>query len=176
MMCFFDRSTHIGIICIAGAITGAGVGNVFQPCLIALQAHSPKAKRAVVISNRNFLRSLGGAVGLAVSAQVMQTSLRKNLPDHLRSVVTSSYSVPDLTKLPADDVESLLHAYMSGCHTVFIMLAPFMAVCLVGCLLIKDRGLSRPEEKKEEPQKSEQRSEDSEKQLSQEPGGVLESK
>ncbi|XP_014560816.1 hypothetical protein COCVIDRAFT_88253 [Bipolaris victoriae FI3] len=149
-MCFFSRTTNPAIIGIVGAITGAGVGNVFQPCLIALQAHSPKAQRAVVISNRNFLRSLGGAVGLAVSSQVMQSSLRKSLPSHLRSLVSSSYSIPDLHNIPVTDVEALLDAYMTASHNVFIVLAPCMGLCLLGCFLVKDNGLSRKEENKTE--------------------------
>ncbi|KAK1909468.1 hypothetical protein P3342_007637 [Pyrenophora teres f. teres] len=155
-MCFFSRTTDPAIIGIVGAITGAGVGNVFQPCLIALQAHSPKAQRAVVISNRNFLRSLGGAVGLAVSAQVMQSSLRNSLPSHLRSLVSSSYSIPSFNNLPSADIEALLNAYMTGSHNVFLVLAPFMGLCLLGCFLVKDRGLARKEEVKEEKQVSAQ--------------------
>ncbi|KAF1357364.1 MFS general substrate transporter [Lizonia empirigonia] len=155
-MCFFSRTTDPAIIGIVGAITGAGVGNVFQPCLIALQAHSPKAQRAVVISNRNFLRSLGGAVGLAVSAQVMQSSLRNSLPPHLRSLVSSSYSIPNIRNIPATDLEAMLDAYMTASRNVFILLAPFMGLCLLGCFLVKDQGLSRKEEGKEEGKEEDQ--------------------
>ena len=39
---------------------------------------------------------------------------------------------------------------MRAIRMVFIVLAPMMGVCLVLCLLIKDRGLQRPEEREEQ--------------------------
>ncbi|KAE9990085.1 hypothetical protein EG327_001897 [Venturia inaequalis] len=145
-MCAFDRDTPIYGIILTGVITGIGVGNVFQPCLIALQAHSPKAQRAVVISNRNFLRALGGATGLAVSAQVLQTTLKKSLPSTLRHIASSAYARPNLDDFVESDKEIIQSAYMKACRMVFVSLTPFMGVCLLGCLLIKDRGLQRKEE------------------------------
>lgn len=145
-MCAFDRDTPLYGIILAGAITGIGVGNVFQPCLIAIQAHSPKAQRAVVISNRNFLRALGGATGLAVSAQVLQTTLKRSLPNNLRYIANSAYARPNLEDFTENDQETIKSAYMKACRMVFLTLTPFMGVCLLGCLLIKDRGLQRKEE------------------------------
>jgi MFS family permease len=144
-MCAFDRKTPIYGIVLTGMITGIGVGNIFQPCLIAIQAHSPKAQRAVVISNRNFLRALGGATGLAVCAQVLQTTLKKSLPDDLRYIASSAYTRPNLDTFNETDQEVIKQSYMKACRMVFVTLAPFMGACLLGCLLIKDRGLQRKE-------------------------------
>jgi MFS family permease len=145
-MCAFNRNTSIYGIILAGIVTGVGVGNVFQPCLIAIQAHSPKAQRAVVISNRNFLRSLGGATGLAVCAQVLQTTLKKSLPTNLQYIASSAYARPHLEDFNRSDQEAIKQAYMKACRMVFVTLAPFVGTCLLGCLLIKDRGLQRKEE------------------------------
>ncbi|QDS69558.1 hypothetical protein FKW77_007906 [Venturia effusa] len=145
-MCAFDRGTPLYGIIFAGISTGIGVGNVFQPCLIAIQAHSPKAQRAVVISNRNFLRALGGATGLAVSAQVLQTTLKGNLPSSLRYIASSAYARPGLDDFIETDQEIIKSAYMKACRMVFVSLTPYMGLCLLGCLLIKDRGLQRKEE------------------------------
>lgn len=130
---------------IAQIIIGVGVGNVFQPCLIALQAHSPKALRAVVISNRNFLRALGGAVGLACSSQLLQSSLRRALPEELRPLVASSYKLPDLDSLSPAVASQVEAAYAQASHDVFISMVPIMGLCLIICVFIKDRGLSRKE-------------------------------
>ena len=145
-MCAFNRDTPIYGIILSGMITGIGVGNIFQPCLIAIQAHSPKAQRAVIISNRNFLRALGGATGLAVCAQVLQTTLKKSLPDNLRYIASSAYARPNLDNFSETDQEVIKQAYMIACRMVFVTLAPFMGSCLLGCFLIKDRGLQRKEE------------------------------
>lgn len=132
---------------IAQIIIGVGVGNVFQPCLVAIQAHSPKALRAVVISNRNFLRALGGAVGLACSSQLLQSSLRKALPAELRPLVASSYKLPDIDSLSTSQAIQVETAYAQASNDVFISMVPIMGLCLVLCVFIKDRGLSTKEAK-----------------------------
>ncbi|KAL5402327.1 hypothetical protein PMIN06_009917 [Paraphaeosphaeria minitans] len=174
LTCMFDLNTSIAAIVIILALQGVGVGFVFQPTLVALQAHCTKAQRAVVISNRNFLRSLGGAVGLAVSAAVLQNSLKKALPSDFASLALSTYSTPDFKALGASPAQKheILLAYAHASRTVFIMNVPFIGLCLLGCLLIKDRGLQRPDEI-QQPLKSNYCSEDREVNESQEKKGVV---
>jgi MFS family permease len=147
LTCMFDLNTPIAAIVVILLVQGAGVGLIFQPTLVALQAHCSKEQRAVVISNRNFLRSLGGAVGLAISAAALQNSLKKAMPPEFSSFV-SSYDTPDFPALGAspEQIQAVLQAYATASRSVFIMNVPFMGLCLVGCLLIKDRGLQRPDE------------------------------
>jgi len=147
LTCMFDLNTPIAAIVVILLVQGAGVGLIFQPTLVALQAHCSKEQRAVVISNRNFLRSLGGAVGLAISAAALQNSLKKAIPPEFSSFV-SSYDTPDFAALGAspEQIQDVLQAYATASRTVFIMNVPFMGLCLIGCLLIKDRGLQRPDE------------------------------
>jgi MFS family permease len=151
LTCIFNLGTPVSAIVIILVIQGVGVGFIFQPTLVALQAHCTKAQRAIVISNRNFLRSLGGAVGLAISAATLQNSLRKAMPAEFASLASSSYNVPNFDTLGAspDQVHEILQAYAHASRTVFIMNVPFMALCLLGCLLIKDHGLQRPDEVKD---------------------------
>ncbi|KAF4497576.1 tetracycline efflux (otrb) [Fusarium agapanthi] len=87
----FTRHSSPAVIAVILAIVGTGVGCIFQPTLIALQAHSPKSRRAVIISNRNFYRCIGGACGLAVSAAVLQAQLRATLPTEYKSLASSTY-------------------------------------------------------------------------------------
>jgi MFS family permease len=140
----FSRSTSPAAIALILAVSGIGAGCIFQPVLIALQAHCSKPQRAAVISNRNFLRSSGGAVGLSISAQVLQSSLRKNLPERLVGIARDTYALP---VLDAADLDVVRDAYMKAIRMVFIVLAPMMGMCLLLCLLIQDRGLQRPEER-----------------------------
>lgn len=136
-------------------IEGAGVGNVFQPTLVAAQAHSLKRDRAVVIGVRNFLRALGGSVGLALSSAVFSNVLKERLnslstplPGNFKEhILASILRVPDLSMLTNVEKEEVLGAYMSGSKAVFIVWVPIMGVCLLLCFLIKDKGLTRPEEK-----------------------------
>lgn len=117
-----------------------------QPTIIALQAHCPKPQRAVVISNRNFLRSSGGAIALASGAAVLQNTLKSHLPPDLKGLAASAYSTPDYRQYDEVQVKQIVASYVAASRAVFIMLAPFMGVCFVACLFVKDRGLTRPDE------------------------------
>ncbi|KAL1999601.1 hypothetical protein VTN02DRAFT_4286 [Thermoascus thermophilus] len=143
----FSRTTNRGVIAIILILIGTGVGFTFQPSLVALQAHCTRSHRAVVISNRNFFRCMGGAVGLAVSAAVLQATLRSHLPAGYRQLAHLTYAVPPRASVPvAADWEGIMDAYMTASRAVFILQTPLIAVCLVGCVLIRDRGLERPKE------------------------------
>ncbi|KAJ9616471.1 hypothetical protein H2200_000190 [Cladophialophora chaetospira] len=161
LICSFTRTTHPAALVGMLAVSGIGAGCVFQPTLIALQAHSSKAHRAAVISNRNFLRSSGGAIGLSISAQVLQSSLRNNLPPRLAGLAHYTYAIP--TNLSAADDDAVRDAYMIAIRTVFIVTAPIMSLCLVLCVLIKDRGLQRPEEREQARQQQQQLDEERER-------------
>ena len=146
LTCIFTRSTPLSAIVVILILQGAGVGFVFQPTLVALQAHCSKAHRAVVISNRNFLRSLGGAVGLVISAVTLQNKLKANLPEDFKYLAMSTYSSPDLSTASPDTRNTVLNAYANASKTVFILNVPFIAICLLGCIFVKDHGLSRKDE------------------------------
>lgn len=141
-----DRTLHVGWLCFFLFLIGCGTGMVFQPTLVALQAHTPKMQRAVVTSNRNFLRSSGGAVGLAVSSAILANVLRSSLPDRLADVANSTFAAPDLSVFDEADRTAIADAYASASRAVFIFCAPLTALCLALCLVVKDHGLIREEE------------------------------
>ncbi|KAF9697694.1 hypothetical protein EKO04_004337 [Ascochyta lentis] len=148
LTCVFELDTPTYIMVLILLVQGFGIGLLLQPILVALQAHCTKAQRAVVISNRNFLRSLGGAIGLAISAAVLQNTLKKAMPLEFAFLALSPYSTPDLDSLDATDAQVLdiLEAYAQASRAVFVLHVPFIGLCLLGCLLIKDRGLQYPDE------------------------------
>lgn len=61
---FYEQTTSQWMFIVFGILEGFGVGFCFQPVLVALLASSAKADRAVMTGLRNFLRAMGGAVGL----------------------------------------------------------------------------------------------------------------
>jgi hypothetical protein len=162
LILLFDRCTPRWQIVVFLIIEGAGVGFVFQPTLVAAQAHSLKRDRAVVISARNFLRSLGGALGLSLSSAVFSNVLKRSLnsfsvplPASIKnSILESILRVPDLSTLTTTQRSAVLDAYMSASKGVFYVWVPLMCTCLALCLLIKDKGLTRPEEKLSSPETS----------------------
>jgi MFS family permease len=125
---------------------GYGNGNCFQPTIIALQAHCVKSQRAVVISVRNFLRCLGGSIGLAISAAILQNVLKSQLPEEFKYLSHSTYAKPDYTKFTAAQTDAILDAYAKASRMVFIFMAPCAGLCLFACVFVRDRGLTRPDE------------------------------
>lgn len=78
----------------------------------------------------------------------MQSALRKALPDDLKPLVQSSYDLPqDLTPQQTTQMQD---AYAQASRTVFIYMTPVIGLCLILCFLIKDGGLARKEEQKQE--------------------------
>jgi hypothetical protein len=148
-MLLFGAHTHPAVIAVIVAIMGSGIGFTFQPTLVALQAHCTKSQRAVVIANRNFFRCMGGACGLAISAAILQATLRSNLPTKFAYLAESSYSLPSRSNLDATEWASILLAYSKASHSVFILQVPLIGVCLLACVFVRDRGLERPKEPEE---------------------------
>ncbi|KAJ5888759.1 hypothetical protein N7495_008800 [Penicillium taxi] len=149
LMLLFGPHTHPAAIAVIVGIVGVGVGFTFQPTLVALQAHCTKSQRAVSISNRNFFRCMGGAVGLSVSAALLQASLRSNLPSSLSYLAKSTYSLPDKSSVSAVEWTQILLSYSKASHSVFILQVPLIGVCFLASIFIEDHGLERPKEPEE---------------------------
>ncbi len=149
-MLLFKATTHPAIIAVIVGITGIGIGCTFQPTLVAFQAHCTKRQRAVVISDRNFFRCLGGACGLAVSGAVLQATLRSNLPPGYGHLSNSTYSLPAQSSVPGDVWGGIVNAYVHASRAVFILQVPLIGVAFLACLLIRDHGLERPKDPAEE--------------------------
>lgn len=145
----FNLHTHPATIAVIVGIAGVGIGGTLQPTMVAFQAHCTKAHRAVVISDRNFFRCLGGACGLAVSAALLQATLRSSLPEGYKHLARSSYSTPERAQTSDADWVRILDAFAKASRSVFILQVPLMGVCFVACLLIRDRGLERPKDASE---------------------------
>ncbi|TID17364.1 mfs transporter [Venturia nashicola] len=142
----FDRTFPIYGIVLILIVLGIGNGNVFQPTIVALQAHCSKSQRAVVISARNFLRCLGGSVSLAVSAAIQQNVLKRQLPAKYNHLAAKTYARPDFSDYSPEDDALVSEAYAKASRAVFVFMTPCAGLCLLAMFLVKDRGLTRPEE------------------------------
>ncbi|KAG2164004.1 hypothetical protein VTO58DRAFT_107285 [Aureobasidium pullulans] len=147
----------IGHICGFIIMVGFGAGCTFQTTNTAMQAHSPKSQRAIVISNRMLLRQLGGAVGLAISSAISGNVLASSLPAHLQYIAESTFAVPDLNTVSAADRRSISTAYASASRAVFIFCVAVIGVALVLTFFVKDKGMKREEDKVEERAREEEK-------------------
>lgn len=142
----FDENIQTSYIVGILIVLGYGNGNVFQPTIVALQAHCYKSQRAVVISVRNFLRALGGSFGLVMAAAMLQATLKSALPEEYKYLAHSTYARPDYDTIDPQDAALIMAAYAKASRSVFILLSPFAGLCLLTCLFVRDRGLTRPDE------------------------------
>lgn len=163
-MLLFDRNTNPGVIAVIVGVMGIGIGFTFQPTLVAFLAHCNKAQRAVVISDRNFFRCLGGACGLAVSAALLQATLRSNLPTGYEHLSNSTYSLPSKSSVSDDDWSAILDAYAKASRSVFTLQVPLIGICFLVCVFVRDRGLEGPDEPKEDKEKTQPGTNDTEAQ------------
>ncbi|TIA42068.1 putative major facilitator superfamily transporter [Aureobasidium pullulans] len=147
----------IGHICGFIIMVGFGAGCTFQTTNTAMQAHSPKSQRAIVISNRMLLRQLGGAVGLAISSAISGNVLASSLPAHLQYIAESTFAVPDLNTVSAADRRSISTAYANASRAVFIFCVAVIGVALVLTFFVKDKGMKREEDKVEERTREEEK-------------------
>ncbi|RAO70256.1 uncharacterized protein BHQ10_006268 [Talaromyces amestolkiae] len=147
----YTRSSPVWAICLIGFLQGIGIGGAFQPGLVALLAHSRKADRAVANSLRNFLRILGGSIGLTISGTILNNTLKTHLqnilsPDTINTITSSAYALSSIN-LSHNQYEMVMDAYMAGMHTIFVMYAPIIGVCFVCAVLIRDEGVAEKDAK-----------------------------
>lgn len=163
LLSLWNKNTPAGTIAGILVVTGIGAGCIFQPSMVAVQAHSRMADRAVVILARNVLRSFGGAVGIAVGSLIVSNSLLKEVNDEMKHprlpvkyldyLKDHIYSKISTTGLSKSEVGVVQDMYMSAIHNFFYAIVPMIGICLVGSIFIRDHGLqcidqAPPSEKK----------------------------
>lgn len=153
LLLLFNEHTNYGVIVVTLLIMGSGVGFIFQPTMVAAQAHSKKSERAVVISARNVLRSFGGSFGIACGSLIVSNTLLLEIkqqaadpelvlpPSFLNFLKTHIYNKIDTSVLNGVQVVVVKGMYMKALHNFFIVTIPMLGLCLIGNLFVRDRGL-----------------------------------
>jgi predicted MFS family arabinose efflux permease len=122
-----------------GLLSGFGLGNTLQPSLIAVQAGVTRKHMAIVTSFRNFIRNLGGTLGLALSGTIINNAVRTALTPLgiSASAIQLLLNSPDLFreeygKERTDSIRlELKSAYVKGFRIVFIVGAALNALAFV---------------------------------------------
>lgn len=147
----WKENTSVGLMVGTLLIMGTGVGFIFQPTMVAAQANSMMAQRAVVISTRNVLRSFGGALGISIASLIITNSLLKEISGQLGQgklpnlflyqLKQSIYSHVDVSALTSEQKEIVKSMYMKSIRNVFYFAIPLISVCLISSCFVKDNGL-----------------------------------
>ncbi|KAI4938988.1 uncharacterized protein J4E92_000269 [Alternaria infectoria] len=153
-----------------GLLAGLGLGNTLQPSLIAVQAGVERKHMAVVTSTRNFVRNLGGTLGLAISGTVINNAVRSSLVPYglSRPEIRLLLDSPDMFRESVGQERTdlvraaLAVAYQQGFRIVFIVGAVLNALAFVAAWFLmpqvelsrkddaqlKEEGKKRDEEKR----------------------------
>lgn len=163
----WNQSTSIAYIAGNFIILGTGIGFIFQPSMVAAQASSRMAQRAVVISTRNVIRSFGSALGVAFCSLIITNSLLKELKakavqndlptTFLQNFKAHVFVRPDTSTLTSSQLNVLRSMYMKAIRNVFYFTIPLIAICLLSTFLLEDHGLQSidqiPQKKKDKEEK-----------------------
>lgn len=141
-------------------LNGFGQGQTLQTTMVAAQAAVPRSDMAAVTSTRNFARSLGGTISLAMAAAIINSVFRSQL----RGVISSSMieaiiqdptgiwrhqkgSSADLSTLTPEQKILVVQGFVKGFQRVFQVLIAFIGIdfCLA-LVFLKRISLTRDDE------------------------------
>jgi MFS family permease len=142
----FGPHTSIGTTVGCLLLEGLGIGFSMQPVMIALLANTRKEDRAVVTSLRNFLRTIGGAIGLAMCTAILNNVMKKSLPATIggRSIMEL---LGVLDTLSLAEQNALKVAYMNGLRIIFYLACPLIGLCLLSSAALTEVPLATAHDK-----------------------------
>ncbi|KAJ5273509.1 hypothetical protein N7478_008634 [Penicillium angulare] len=169
-----DESSGLGKQIGYGILSGVGVGNTLQPALIAVQAGVERKDMAFVTAFRNFVRNLGGTLGLAIAGTILNNIISSSIsPLDLSASDSRSLLSSPSTFLAKQSPENAAHirsvltpAYRRGFRIIFLVGACLSAFAFVLAFwLIPQLGLNKPDDTalKEEGKRRAQKKADEEK-------------
>ncbi|KAJ7835560.1 MFS drug transporter [Mycena olivaceomarginata] len=134
-------------------LTGIGVGQTFQPSLVAVQGALERKDMAVVTAMRSFARNIGGTIGLAITGTIVNGILASHVEkldisaDLRQSIIDNPVSAR--AGLSPEVLSRVIAGYHAGFRTTFIILASLAAFAFfVALALMSHRDLHRDDDAK----------------------------
>lgn len=124
-------------------ILGAGLGNVMQVLVLAVQNTIEPKQMGAATSGSTFFRSIGGSFGTAFFGAVWTSRLAAEIsntfPGAQGSAVSgATSSITDIHSLPEAIQGPLLEAFARAMDTTFLVAVPFMVVAFVFALFLPE--------------------------------------
>ncbi|CEG62906.1 hypothetical protein RMATCC62417_00146 [Rhizopus microsporus] len=134
-------------------IGGFALGFVIPAAIIALQASVEPKDIAVVTGLGNFSRILGGALGVAISSAILNTSLAQDLAlyvpaDIVSKILDSSNYVRN--GCPPEYLEIVLKCYVDAIRLIWHVMIGMSGFGFCLSCLIKAHPIRKPKEQKEQ--------------------------
>ncbi|KAI9495948.1 major facilitator superfamily domain-containing protein [Zychaea mexicana] len=143
----YDVDTSWSMIYGFTVIGGAGMGLLFSSTIIAIQAAAEPRDIAVVTGLNNFSRVLGGALGVAIASAILNSSLKKDLPNAIpMQYVEMIFQSPEYIRdgLPQEYFQTTVEIYVESLRFVWHILTIMSGLGFLSSLLVKHYPLRRP--------------------------------
>jgi MFS family permease len=130
-------------------LSGLGFGAVSMACLLSAQHHVAWQQRGIVTSGIQFVRTMGGAIGIGLLGMLFKVLSAPQI-QQLRAMGVSPASFMDPAKrkdLPADAQTILPEMFGHGLTWVFVAMAVFAALQIVIAWLLPPFERPSPDEK-----------------------------
>jgi EmrB/QacA subfamily drug resistance transporter len=136
----------VPVIETALVILGAGLGLVMPNLTVAIQNSVERASLGVATSVSAFIRSLGGALGVAVSGAVVAIRLRSLLPvswtqPDAHGSTPLELGVQQIGQIAPAQRDILIHAYRHAIATTFLTGAAIAGLAFIIVLFLPERPL-----------------------------------
>jgi MFS family permease len=122
-------------ISLAMFVLGAGLGNMMQVLILAVQNAVPPRNIGTATSGATFFRSIGGSFGTAVFGAVwaarLTTELAGVLPPSAQTGGNPTSSMKIIHGLPAELQSEVLSAFARATDFTFLVAVPIMAIAFV---------------------------------------------
>ncbi|KAJ6473279.1 major facilitator superfamily domain-containing protein [Mycena sanguinolenta] len=149
LMIMLDERTSVALQIIYPLIAGLGLGGLFVPPLIGLQAAMPVRDMATSSTTFGLFRSLGSTIGISVGQAIWSAVVRQQLSKIAGLNINFSGgaladSARQIQSITPDSVrQQVLHAYTKGVSAIWLANTPIICVCFVAVLFLKKYSLKR---------------------------------
>lgn len=123
------------------AVLGAGIGMVMPVLILAVQNSVRPADLGVAAAAGNYLRQIGGSVGVAAFGALLTARLADRLPERTGAVLPDPRALtPDLVHaLPAPLRDAYVGAYAQAMPRLFLYLTPVLVLGLLVACFLKEK-------------------------------------
>jgi len=126
---------------------GAGLGLVMPTNIVAIQNAVERSEMGIATAATSFFRTLGSALGVALSGAIMTAALHQLLPANgvLSQDVDSllNHGLREIEELPPDERSAVTDAYRNSIAMTFLSGAVFASVALTLAFFLPERPLSK---------------------------------
>ncbi|KAJ6544192.1 major facilitator superfamily domain-containing protein [Mycena capillaripes] len=149
LMIMLDERSSTAVQIIYPVVAGIGLGALFLPPLIGMQAAMPVKDMATSSTTFGLFRILGSTIGISVGQAIWSGVLRQriskisNLTLDLSGAALAD-SVRQIQFIEPESVrQQVLHAYTKGVSAIWLVNTPIICLCFVAVLFLKKYSLKR---------------------------------